>query len=567
MEGTQATYRDNLNSRREFGGRCPPYAAAAGAVALAPREASDTGSGAMGLAMRCASAARRRAAYVWRRLTVGRMQPAVPAALAWLAHHGRQRGLSPATGDNHPCPGLTGAGLETLAGYGQIDLARAWTAWLLSVQLADGAFPDAGLRHASLINTARVLRGFVVGSDEFPECHAAARRAADYLAKCIDAKGRLAPVDLAGSSFELWAPPSLFLACLPPLKSAARRWGVADWSDAADRAEARLFRRMDLTTWTGPGPAFAGVVEALLDLGHDNHARQALRGPAALQRRDGSVPAGPAAEWTASAGLARWATVWYTLGERGRADRALACLRRRQLSSGALVGSWGRGACDHPRRESAWAVRNFLDAARLQVETAFETSEQILPDSIAPSDGRMQAARRWLAGLRPDAVVADVGCGSGRFLRQLAAEFPLLRFIGIDPSRRLLAELPAYVEPRQGGLLRIPAADGEFDGVLAVESLEHALLPDHAVREICRVVRPGGSVLIIDKHRARQALSRHEPWEQWFEPEQVAAWLSAGCGHVRVEPVSHGSRPPSRPLFVAWSGTARREHSVRKLAA
>jgi malonyl-CoA O-methyltransferase len=178
-----------------------------------------------------------------------------------------------------------------------------------------------------------------------------------------------------------------------------------------------------------------------------------------------------------------------------------------------------------------------------------------LPVTIDPFDGRLQAARRWLAGLAPIAKVADVGCGPGRFVRQLALEFPGVRFVGVDPSRRWLSRLPDEIEPRLGSLLAIPAADGEFDGVLAVESLEHALLPEHAVSEICRVVRRGGSVLVIDKHRARQPLSRHEPWEQWCEPREVVQWLSLACDDVYCEPVSHGRRPPARPLFLAWSGT------------
>jgi malonyl-CoA O-methyltransferase len=318
--------------------------------------------------------------------------------------------------------------------------------------------------------------------------------------------------------------------------------------------------------WTGLSPAFISTVEALVELGDVDLVRQALRVPAALQRRDGSVPAGPAAKWVSSACLASLAAVWFRLGDRGRADLAMNCLGRRQLSSGALVGSWGRGACDHPRGEAAWATVKFLDAAQLQVQTAFESCGSALPSTIDPNDGRMRVALDWLASLGSDAKVADVGCGSGRFLRQFAAEFPRARFIGIDPSQRLLAQLPANVEPRSGGLLRIPAADGEFDGVLAVESLEHALLPEHAVRELCRAVRPGGSVLIIDKHHARQPLSRHEPWERWFEPDEVAAWLRRTCDEVRAAPVTHGSPPAtSRPLFLAWSGRVKRKATAGNL--
>ncbi|HEV3006325.1 MAG TPA: hypothetical protein VGX78_17780, partial [Pirellulales bacterium] len=325
--------------------------------------APDEGPAGVGWFARCDDALRRRATFVWRRLTMAEHRPAVPAAMEWLANHGRRGGLSPASGDECACPGLTGAGLETLAGFGQVGLAREWADWLLAIQLADGAFPDAGLRHASLTNTAHVLRALEVWADVFSECHGAARRAAEYLAGRIDGRGRIAGVDRAGSSFEIWVPRAGYLACLPPLAAAARRWGVSSWSDAVNAAEAHWLRAHDPTTWFEPCQVFLSIVEALIELGQAAEARHALVGPASAQRRDGSVPAGPTVNWTSNAGLARLASIWFTLGERERAGRALACLRRRQLPSGAFTGSWGRGACDHPQRESAWAVRNFLDAA------------------------------------------------------------------------------------------------------------------------------------------------------------------------------------------------------------
>ena len=203
---------------------------------------------------------------------------------------------------------------------------------------------------------------------------------------------------------------------------------------------------------------------------------------------------------------------------------------------------------------SARAAVDRLAAALLQVRTSFDQDRADLPDEIDPADGRVQAVLQWAGQLPPDGKLADVGCGKGRFLRHVAAAFPRMRLLGIDPSAAMLARLPAGVEARQGGLLRIPASDAEFDAVLAVESLEHALVPGRAVEELCRAVRPGGRVLVIDKHRGKQALSEHEPWERWFWPEELGAWLGRFCEEVRVERVSHLEGRPGRDLFLAARG-------------
>ena len=64
--------------------------------------------------------------------------------------------------------------------------------------------------------------------------------------------------------------------------------------------------------------------------------------------------------------------------------------------------------------------------------------------------------------------------------------------------------------------------------------------------------------LIIDKDAARQALSEHEPWEQWFHADEVATWLRRHCDDVRVEHISHGGGAGGSGLFLAASSLLRR---------
>lgn len=200
------------------------------------------------------------------------------------------------------------------------------------------------------------------------------------------------------------------------------------------------------------------------------------------------------------------------------------------------------------------ATVEFLATCQRQVEVTFDELTDALPQQIDPQDGRVRAVRRWLkrwatAGAR----VADIGCGSGRFLAQLCDHTPPLRLLGIDPSLRMLAHVPRQIDRAAGSLLALPMADASCDGVFCVESLEHALLPQLAVAELCRVTRPGGRILIIDKHTQFQPLSEHLPWERWFTPEEVFHWLEPYCCEVVIRPIPHGGTDVASGLFQCWT--------------
>jgi SAM-dependent methyltransferase len=110
------------------------------------------------------------------------------------------------------------------------------------------------------------------------------------------------------------------------------------------------------------------------------------------------------------------------------------------------------------------------------------------------------------AGIQPGWRVLDAGCGGGSFLPWIARLVgPTGRVHGVDlaPEHVTLAservrDLPVPVEVRQGDLVALPYADASFDAVWcanAVQYLSDEDLP-RALREMRRVVRPGGRVAI-----------------------------------------------------------------------
>lgn len=504
---------------------------------------------------RATSAVRRRCRAAWRSIATPAGPTAIEAALAWLKPDGICSGLAPAPG-SACCPMLTAGAIPTLLALGERVVALRWLEWLLSIQRADGAFPILGSNVGSLSSTAQALGALLTfGEMELGHASASAERAAAWLASRIDAQGRFDRSDVPPTSIDHWGAPAIHVACLPPLIQASQRFGVPAWRRAAERAAKHLRRSVNWTCFGQAAQVHAMAIDAWIALGELELARDAMRWPAAAQHRGGAVPAEPGGGWICSAALAHFATIWYRLADRARAEKALACVQSRQLATGGFPDGCSPRGRRASRRESAWTWKQFLDASLTRVQTSFDQNGSRLPDRIDPADGRFRAVREWCQSLGAAAKIADVGCGSGRFIRELAPLMPAAKLIAIDPSQSSLDRCLEAADRRQGSLLGIPAGDGEFDGAMAVESLEHSLLPERAISELCRVVRPGGRIIIIDKHRAKQRLSQHEPWEQWFLPETVSAWLARDCRMVTARPIAHGRTVEPDGLFWCWEAT------------
>lgn len=106
---------------------------------------------------------------------------------------------------------------------------------------------------------------------------------------------------------------------------------------------------------------------------------------------------------------------------------------------------------------------------------------------------------------RPDALLVDVGCGGGLLAPHLRGKG--YRHVGVDLMAAGLALGREHgVTPVRGDATTLPLASGCADVVVAGEILEHVPDLSAAVTEVCRVLRPGG-VLVLDTLNAT-ALSR-----------------------------------------------------------
>ena len=97
---------------------------------------------------------------------------------------------------------------------------------------------------------------------------------------------------------------------------------------------------------------------------------------------------------------------------------------------------------------------------------------------------------------RPGSVLLDLACGGGLLAPHVAGKGH--RHVGLDLSRSALPQARDHgVVPVRGDVLRLPFGDEVADVVVAGEVLEHVQEPLELVSEACRVLRPGG-VLVLD---------------------------------------------------------------------
>ena len=131
-----------------------------------------------------------------------------------------------------------------------------------------------------------------------------------------------------------------------------------------------------------------------------------------------------------------------------------------------------------------------------------------------------------LMHIAPDEKILDVGCGGGWLVRELASRAPKGRVTGMDISDEMLAHARSVsanapnAEFILGSVDAIPREPNSFDKVISVESSYY--WPDAAsgIREIFRVLRPGGSAWILINYYRDNRYCR-----QWSKLLKIPAHL------------------------------------------
>jgi ArsR family transcriptional regulator len=186
-------------------------------------------------------------------------------------------------------------------------------------------------------------------------------------------------------------------------------------------------------------------------------------------------------------------------------------------------------------------------AARVLAERARAVNERFLRqgadwDEMRALDLPAAAVETALLSLVPDdrpVRLLDIGTGTGRVLELLAPR--VAQGLGVDASKAMLALARARLgragltqcAVRLADMYRLPLADATFDIAVLQMVLHYAEDPAGVLSEAVRVLRPGGTLIVIDlAHHARTDLATRlaHRWPGFDDAAMAAMLQAAGLG-------------------------------------
>lgn len=147
-----------------------------------------------------------------------------------------------------------------------------------------------------------------------------------------------------------------------------------------------------------------------------------------------------------------------------------------------------------------------------------------------------------MAGVKAGETAADIGAGTGFVTEGLIHKG--LKVIAVDQSEAMLEEMRKKfagakgVEYRVGEAEKLPVPDSTVDYAFANMYLHHVEIPLEAIKEMVRILKPGGKLVItdMDEHRFDFLLKEHQDRWMGFKRGDITRWFGeAGLKDIVID--------------------------------
>lgn len=144
-------------------------------------------------------------------------------------------------------------------------------------------------------------------------------------------------------------------------------------------------------------------------------------------------------------------------------------------------------------------MRRFYGEVESRVRDPYQRMLDTQDDEPVSPESVRHLMPRYVCDVAPAAVL-EVGCGNGRLYRQLRSEGLAGSYTGIEVSAAVIDQNRRRHQEatwEAASVYTLPFAGDCFDLCLSLYVLEHLVYPERALREMLRVLRPGGRLVLV----------------------------------------------------------------------
>lgn len=106
-----------------------------------------------------------------------------------------------------------------------------------------------------------------------------------------------------------------------------------------------------------------------------------------------------------------------------------------------------------------------------------------------------------LKSIRDEEIIVDIGCGEGILMEKIIQRLPDVKVFGVDPSPENVSICKKHgLEIYAGSVYELPLDNESVDSVLFIEVIEHLDHEGLAIKEIIRVLKRNGTLILLFPH-------------------------------------------------------------------